>query len=122
MDNTLPQTVGIDISKAVLDVYAHPAGSERQFANTIKGHSELIDWLAQWQIDRIAYEATGAYHRLLEQALADRNCPPLCFRDLGRQRAMVLRIMWNGRAPVCRRAVSTTVRTSASPFAAHMAR
>jgi len=77
MDNTLPQTVGIDISKAVLDVYAHPAGSERQFANTIKGHSELIDWLAQWQIDRIAYEATGAYHRLLEQALADLPCVKL---------------------------------------------
>lgn len=77
MDNDLPQTVGIDISKATLDAYAHPAGCERQFANTVKGHKELIAWLAQWQVDRIAYEATGAYHRQLEQALADLPCVKL---------------------------------------------
>ncbi len=77
MDNTLPQTIGIDISKATLDVYAHPAGRGRQFANTVKGHRELIDWLGQWQIDRIAYEATGAYHRQLEQALTDLPCVKL---------------------------------------------
>ncbi len=41
---------------------------------------------------------------------------------LGRQVTTVLRMVWNGRAPVRRRAVSTTVRTSASPMAAHMAR
>lgn len=77
MDNTLPQTVGIDISKATLDVYVFPADRERQFANTIKGLAELTDWLGQWPIDRIAYEATGAYHRLLEQALADLPCVKL---------------------------------------------
>ena len=38
------------------------------------------------------------------------------------QRATVLRMVWNGRVPVRTRAVSTTVLTSASPFAAHMAR
>lgn len=77
MDNTLPQTVGIDISKATLDVYVFPEDCERQFANTIKGLKELTDWLGQWPIDRIAYEATGAYHRLLEQALADLPCVKL---------------------------------------------
>jgi len=77
MDNSLPQTVGIDISKATLDAYAHPAGCERQFANTAKGHKELIGWLAQWRVDRIAYEATGAYHRQLEQALAHLPCVKL---------------------------------------------
>jgi transposase len=77
MNNLFPQTVGIDISKATLDVYAHPVGCERQFPNTAKGQRELIDWLGQWQIDRIAYEATGAYHRPLEQALADLPCVKL---------------------------------------------
>jgi transposase len=77
MDNLLPQTVGIDISNATLDVYAHPVGCERQFPNTDKGQRELIDWLAQWQINRIAYEATGAYHRRLEQALTDLPCVKL---------------------------------------------
>jgi len=37
MDNSLPQTVGIDISKASLDAYAYPAACERQFANTANG-------------------------------------------------------------------------------------
>jgi transposase len=58
-------------------MYAYPAGCERQFTNTVKGHRELIDWLGQWQIDRIAYEATGAYHRQLEQALTDLPCVKL---------------------------------------------
>ena len=77
MENSLPQTVGIDISKATLDVFAHPMGCERQFPNSAKGHKELISWLAQWQIERIAYEATGAYHRQLEQALTDLPCVKL---------------------------------------------
>jgi transposase len=77
MDNSLPQTVGIDISKASLDAYAYPSACERQFANTAKGLRDLIDWLGQWQIDRIAYEATGAYHRQLEQALAGLPCVKL---------------------------------------------
>ena len=46
MENSLPQTVGIDISKATLDVFAHPMGCERQFPNSAKGHKELISWLA----------------------------------------------------------------------------
>jgi transposase len=37
MSDNLPQTIGIDISKASLDCHAHPAGTERQFANTAKG-------------------------------------------------------------------------------------
>ena len=69
MSNELPQTIGIDISKAALDCHAHPAGLDRQFPNTAKGHKALIAWAGQWQIERIAYEATGTYHRALEVAL-----------------------------------------------------
>lgn len=77
MSNDLPQTIGIDISKAILDCHAHPAGVERQFDNTAKGHKALIAWLGQWAIERIAYEATGTYHRALEQALAHMPCVKL---------------------------------------------
>ena len=42
MDDPLPQTVGIDFSKAALDVFAPPAGCERQFTYTPKGHRVLI--------------------------------------------------------------------------------
>ncbi len=73
----VPQIVGVDISKATLDVYVHPAGISRQFANTAKGHKALIAWLAPWSIERIAYEATGTYHRKLEQALAGMPCVSL---------------------------------------------
>jgi transposase len=77
MSNDLPQTIGIDISKARLDCHVHPAGAERQFANTAKGHKALIAWARQWPVERIAYEATATYHRALEAALADWPCVKL---------------------------------------------
>jgi transposase len=36
MSDNLPQTIGIDISKASLDCHVHPTGAERQFANTAR--------------------------------------------------------------------------------------
>lgn len=77
MDAQIPQIVGIDISKATLDVHVHPAGVSRQFANTANGHKALIAWLKLLSIERIAYEATGTYHRKLEQALIDMPCVKL---------------------------------------------
>ena len=77
MSNDLPQTIGIDISKASLDCHAHPAGVEHQFANSTKGLKALIAWLGQWQVERIAYEATATYHRALEASLADWPCVKL---------------------------------------------
>jgi transposase len=77
MSNDLPQTIGIDISKAALDCHAHPAGIDRQFPNTTKGHKALMAWAGQWDIERIAYEATGTYHRALEVALDHLPCVKL---------------------------------------------
>ena len=77
MTTPLPQTIGIDISKASLDCYAQPVGIEKQFANTAKGHKALLAWLNQWEIERIAYEATATYHRALETALVDWPCVKL---------------------------------------------
>lgn len=77
MSTCLPQTIGIDISKATLDVHACPSGINRQFANTAKGHKTLMAWLDQWVVERIAYEATGTYHRALEAALARMPCVKL---------------------------------------------
>lgn len=69
-----PQNIGIDISKATLDCHAHPAGIDRQFTNTARGHKALIAWAAQWTIERIAHEATATCHRALEQVLAGHPC------------------------------------------------
>jgi transposase len=74
MSNALPQTIGIDISKATLDVHVHPAGAERQFGNTPQGIKALIKWLGSWPVDCIAFEPTATYHRALELALADWPC------------------------------------------------
>lgn len=71
MTQPLPQTIGIDISKKHLDAHAHPGGDARQFANTPAGFAALLKWIGQWPVDRLAYEATGVYHRAFEQALAD---------------------------------------------------
>ncbi len=70
MSHFLPQTIGIDISKQHLDAHAHPCGDARQFANTAAGFAALLKWTRQWPVERIAYEATGVYHRAFEQALA----------------------------------------------------
>jgi len=64
-------TIGIDISKALLDVATYPVGQFKQFTNNKKGHKALIKWLATLTTKRIVFEATGAYHRGLEQFLGE---------------------------------------------------
>jgi transposase len=67
-------TVGIDISKDWLDVACFPAAPGTRLANTACGHAALIAWLAgiaeaHGAPPRVVFEATGAYHRGLAQAL-----------------------------------------------------
>jgi transposase len=68
-------TIGIDISKHHLDVHVHPEGCARQFANDGTGHARLIAWIAPKQPARIVFEATGAYNRDLQNALAAAALP-----------------------------------------------
>lgn len=75
MDHPIPQTVGIDIAKDRLDVCLHPGGHTRSFANDAKGHRDLLAWLAAWPVQRVVFEATGAYHHALEHSLGNL---PLC--------------------------------------------
>jgi transposase len=68
-------TIGIDISKDRLDVHVHPEGGIQQFTNDRAGHARLIAWIAPKQPARIIFEATGAYHRALHQALTKAALP-----------------------------------------------
>jgi transposase len=68
-------TIGIDISKDHLDVHIHPDGSHRQFINTPAGHAKLINWIKPKRPTRVIFEATGAYHRALQQALVAADLP-----------------------------------------------
>ena len=63
-------TIGIDISKDHLDVHRLPDASSKRFANTPAGLRSLIRWVGGACVTRVVYEATGAYHRLLETTLA----------------------------------------------------
>lgn len=75
MTSTIAQNVGIDISKATLDVHLHPAGIARQFANDAKGIKALIGWLAVHDIARIVFEPTGPYHHRFERQLGEAGLP-----------------------------------------------
>ena len=70
-----PVTIGIDVSKAVLDVHLHPEGLRERFANDSAGHVALAGWAASHRPERVIFEPTGAYHRALETALGRAGLP-----------------------------------------------
>ena len=74
---SLPQAsfVGIDVSKAQLDVayFEHP--KVRQFENAPKGIKALVAELTQQSPQLIVLEATGGYETALACALADAGLP-----------------------------------------------
>jgi len=65
-------TIGVDISKAHLDVHRLSDGAVAQFANDQSGLRALIAWLGKGKVSRIIYEPTGPYHRRFEIALEQR--------------------------------------------------
>lgn len=62
-------TIGIDIGKNTLDAHLLPNDIDRRFGNSAAGLAALVAWAKPWQPSRVVFEATGAYHRMLEQAL-----------------------------------------------------
>jgi transposase len=75
MSATIPQTLGVDISKDSLDVHLHPDGGTRKFSNNTRGLSALISWLGQTQLARVVFEPTGAYHHAFERRLGQAGLP-----------------------------------------------
>jgi transposase len=65
--------VGIDVSKARLDVFIRPLGERRRFANSDVGIGELVEWLRGLDvaIARIGLEATGGYEQATARALSE---------------------------------------------------
>jgi transposase len=68
--------IGIDVSKATLDVWWGEAGPVRQYANTSRGHGTLVRDLAKVAVAGIVLEATGPYHQALALALVVAGMPP----------------------------------------------
>lgn len=71
MAKIITRSLGIDIGKDFLDVCSLPEGVTARFPNDAKGINALIAWLKPFSPERIVYEATGIYHRLLERMLGD---------------------------------------------------
>jgi len=67
--------VGIDISKARLDVGVRPSGAQTSVPYDAPGITTLIAQLTQAQPTRIVVEATGGWERPLLRALVDAALP-----------------------------------------------
>lgn len=64
----MQDTIGIDISKPILDAFRLTTGEHRRFPNDKPGCLALIRWIGKTPA-RVVFEPTGPYHRLLEQSL-----------------------------------------------------
>lgn len=67
--------VGIDVSKAWLDLAIHPTGESWRVENTENGSSKLIERFQSMQIERIVVEATGGYEAKLVERLVQAGLP-----------------------------------------------
>ena len=80
MKQYTPTVAGIDVSKAHLDVYLHPHGSQRRFGNDNTGWRALRSWLAATHPHSVVYEATGSYHKGVGRYLGTHG-PPVARLD-----------------------------------------
>lgn len=67
--------IGVDISKDTLDVCRHPDQHHGQFSNDANGFRAFHAWLGKDDVERIVFEATGAYHQAFERAMHQRGLP-----------------------------------------------
>ncbi len=72
-----PITIGIDISKATLDVHFAPANKNLRLPNTPRGHAQLIRAVNGRAVAACVFEATGRYGRDLHRALHDAGLPAI---------------------------------------------
>ncbi len=68
-----PQWVGIDVSKATLDVALRPSQKTIQVPNTPDGVTQLWEQLSEFPIQQVIVEATGGYEQLVALDLHDRG-------------------------------------------------
>ena len=67
--------IGIDVSKAILDIYILPKKIHLQFENNAKGVVKLIKKLKSFPDCLVVMESTGGYEKLSAYELAKENIP-----------------------------------------------
>jgi len=85
--------VGIDVSKAGLDVALLPSGEYWQFENTSRGIAKLTRQLRPLALERIVVEATGGYEAALVEALVEAGLP-VCRVNPARVRRFAQGMNW----------------------------
>lgn len=70
--NTVPQWIGVDVSKKTLDVFSPKLGSF-SVANTAQGFETLISKLASVTVAGVVMEATGGYEQALLKSLTQNH-------------------------------------------------
>lgn len=73
--STPPNFIGIDVSKAHLDVAVRPSEQRWQADNTIEGIGQLVEQLRKLAPSLIVLEATGGYEMASAAALAAAGLP-----------------------------------------------
>ena len=81
--------LGLDVSKAAIDVVVRPSGEVQQFANVASGHAAMVAWAVPLAPATLVLEATGGYERAAAVALAAAGLPvvvvnPRQVRDFAR--------------------------------------
>ena len=87
--SSTPVTIGIDVSKAHLEVAARPSGEAWQVANDEAGISHLVEQLTSLSPQLIVLEASGGWEVLAASSLAEAGLPvavvnPRQVRDFAR--------------------------------------
>lgn len=67
--------VGVDVSKAFLDVAVHEQRRVQRFSNDADGWAGLVAWLGDFDIGQVLLEATGGYEQQALDALHTAGLP-----------------------------------------------
>jgi transposase len=69
------QSIGVDISKDKFDACTFPGGERGCFPNDNTGFKTFLKWQAKFDVERVVFEPTGAYHRAFERHVAKAGVP-----------------------------------------------
>ena len=67
--------VGVDVSKAVLDVAVHGSSKPRSFSNDAAGRRKLMAFLLPLQPRQVVIESTGCYDLKVTDAMHEAGLP-----------------------------------------------
>jgi transposase len=67
--------IGLDVSKATIDLAARPARDPAQFENTTSGIRQLLVWVKKHSPALVVLESTGGFERRAADALTEAGVP-----------------------------------------------